>query len=172
MTDTPPETNQKVAKSPSLNPQDVYELIENDKGEIMLIIYATEQEPQNPSFDLNEKARRIELTRGKDDILHIEGLQTETIEKFKTVEKLYICEMKYNPDNNTENEIMYAYTALLKKKEQNEAQPPKQSNQKPEEAKKNLSEKVRQAREEALKRKAQAQTQFQTQSVPPQNQNR
>ena len=170
MTDTPSETNPKVAQSSSLNPQDVYELIENDKGEIMLIIYATGQEPQNPSFALNEKDRRIELTRAKDDILHIEGLQAETVEKFKTVEKLYICEMKYNPDNNTENEIMYAYTALLKKKEQNEAQPPKQSNQKPEEAKKNLSEKVRQAREEALKRKAQAQPQ--TQSVPPQNQNK
>ena len=127
MTDTPPETNPKVAQSSSLNPQDVYELIENDKGEIMLIIYATEQEPQNPSFALNEKDRRIELTRAKDDILHIEGLQAETVEKFKTVEKLYICEMKYNPDNNTENEIMYAYTALLKKKEQNEAQP--QNNQ-------------------------------------------
>lgn len=170
MTDTPPETNPKVAQSSSLNPQDVYELIENDKGEIMLIIYATGQEPQNPSFALNEKDRRIELTRAKDDILHIEGLQAETVEKFKTVEKLYICEMKYNPDNNTENEIMYAYTALLKKKEQNEAQTPKQSNPKPEEAKKNLSEKVRQAREEALKRKAQAQPQ--TQSVPPQNQNK
>ena len=170
MTDTPPETNPKVAQSSSLNPQDVYELIENDKGEIMLIIYATGQEPQNPSFALNEKDRRIELTRGKDDILHIEGLQAETVEKFKTVEKLYICEMKYNPDNNTENEIMYAYNALLKKKEQNEAQTPKQSNPKPEEAKKNLSEKVRQAREEALKRKAQAQPQ--TQSVPPQNQNK
>lgn len=170
MTDTPPETNPKVAQSSSLNPQDVYELIENDKGEIMLIIYATGQEPQNPSFALNEKDRRIELTRAKDDILHIEGLQAETVEKFKTVEKLYICEMKYNPDNNTENEIMYAYTALLKKKEQNEAQPQKQSNPKPEEAKKNLSEKVRQAREEALKRKAQAQPQ--TQSVPPQNQNK
>ena len=170
MTDTPPETNPKVAQSSSLNPQDVYELIENDKGEIMLIIYATGQEPQNPSFALNEKDRRIELTRAKDDILHIEGLQAETVEKFKTVEKLYICEMKYNPDNNTENEIMYAYTALLKKKEQNEAQPQKQSNPKPEEAQKNLSEKVRQAREEALKRKAQAQPQ--TQSVPPQNQNK
>lgn len=170
MTDTPPETNPKVAQSSSLNPQDVYELIENDKGEIMLIIYATGQEPQNPSFALNEKDRRIELTRAKDDILHIEGLQAETVEKFKTVEKLYICEMKYNPDNNTENEIMYAYTASLKKKEQNEAQTPKQSNPKPEEAKKNLSEKVRQAREEALKRKAQAQPQ--TQSVPPQNQNK
>ena len=170
MTDTPPETNPKVAQSSSLNPQDVYELIENDKGEIMLIIYATGQEPQNPSFALNEKDRRIELTRAKDDILHIEGLQAETVEKFKTVEKLYICEMKYNPDNNTENEIMYAYTALLKKKEQNEAQPQKQSNPKPEEAKKNLSEKVRQAREEALKRKAQVQPQ--TQSVPPQNQNK
>lgn len=170
MTDTPPETNPKVAQSSSLNPQDVYELIENDKGEIMLIIYATGQEPQNPSFALNEKDRRIELTRAKDDILHIEGLQAETVEKFKTVEKLYICEMKYNPDNNTENEIMYAYTALLKKKEQNEAQTPKQSNPKPEEAKKNLSEKVRQAREEALKRKAQVQPQ--TQSVPPQNQNK
>lgn len=170
MTDTPPETNPKVAQSSSLNPQDVYELIENDKGEIMLIIYATGQEPQNPSFALNEKDRRIELTRAKDDILHIEGLQAETVEKFKTVEKLYICEMKYNPDNNTENEIMYAYTALLKKKEQNEAQTPKQSNPKPEEAKKNLSEKIRQAREEALKRKAQAQPQ--TQSVPPQNQNK
>ena len=170
MTDTPPETNPKVAQSPSLNPQDVYELIENDKGEIMLIIYATGQEPQSPSFALNEKDRRIELTRAKDDILHIEGLQEETVEKFKTVEKLYICEMKYNPDNNTENEIMYAYTALLKKKEQNEAQTPKQSNPKPEEAKKNLSEKVRQAREEALKRKAQVQPQ--TQSVPPQNQNK
>ncbi len=133
-------------------PEDTYELIENDKGEIMALIYADEKQPQNPSFALNENSRRIELERCKDDLIFIDGLQPEAIEKLKSISNLYVCEMKYNPDENAESEIVHAYIAPLKKKDREDPKPQEQPKQQsPQES---LSEKARQARENILKKMA------------------
>ena len=110
MTET--ETNNETAQ----NPQNVYELMENDAGEIMVLIFAGEGKPVNPTFYLNEKEKLIEITRSKNDIVLIEGLQPDTIEKIKNLKTLYICEMKYNENPEAENEIVNAYAAALKKK--------------------------------------------------------
>ena len=85
MTET--ETNNETAQ----NPQNVYELMENDAGEIMVLIFAGEGKPVNPTFYLNEKEKLIEITRSKNDIVLIEGLQPDTIEKIKNLKTLYIC---------------------------------------------------------------------------------
>ena len=133
-------------------PEDTYELIENDKGEIMALIYADEKQPQNPSFALNENSRRIELERCKDDLIFIDGLQPEAIEKLKSISNLYVCEMKYNPDENAESEIVHAYIAPLKKKDREDPKP--QEKPKPQPTQESLSEKARQARENVLKKMA------------------
>ncbi len=144
---TTPENKDTVTnkpQTPQIAPKDTYELIENDKGEIMALIYADEKQPQNPSFVLNENNRRIELERNKNDLVFIDGLQPEAINKLKNISSLYVCEMKYNPDETAESEIVYAYIAPLKKKDQEEP--------KPQNLQKSLSEKIQQARKNVLKK--------------------
>ena len=100
------------------DPQNVYELMENDDGEVMVLLFAGEGTPQNPSFTLDETNRLIELSRSKNDIVLIEGLLPDAVEKLKKLSVLYVCEMKYNENPEAENEILHAYAAALKKKEQ------------------------------------------------------
>ena len=141
MTET--ETNNETAQ----NPQNVYELMENDAGEIMVLIFAGEGKPVNPTFYLNEKEKLIEITRSKNDIVLIEGLQPDTIEKIKKLKTLYNCEMKYNENPEAENEIVNAYAAALKKKAiepQNELLKAEASQEE------TLAEKARKARENLL----------------------
>ena len=78
------------------DPQNVYELMENDDGEVMVLLFAGEGTPQNPSFTLDETNRLIELSRSKNDIVLIEGLLPDAVEKLKKLSVLYVCEMKYN----------------------------------------------------------------------------
>lgn len=134
-------------QSQTLN-KNVYELMENDDGEVMLLLYADGDAPQNPTFFVNEERKWIELTRNKNDIVYIEGLQTETVEKLKKLTVLYACEMKYNENPDAENEIQYAYAAELRKSEKKA--PVKKNDTSGE----NLSEKVRQAREKVLKKES------------------
>lgn len=129
-----------------LNPKDIYELMENDQGEIMLLLYAGESAPQKAAFRLNEKQRCLELYRNADDTVIIDGLENDSIAKLKQTETLYVCEIKYNEDAESENEILYAYpTAPVK--EPPHAQP---KQQKQEET--SLSEKAREVREKILKK--------------------
>lgn len=82
----------------------------------MVLLFAGEGTPQNPSFTLDETNRLIELSRSKNDIVLIEGLLPDAVEKLKKLSVLYVCEMKYNENPEAENEILHAYAAALKKK--------------------------------------------------------
>ncbi len=128
------------------NSKDIYEIMENDNGEVMILIYAGEEAPQNPGFSLNEAEHLLELTRKKDDIVQIAGLQQDALDKLKNLKTLYICELKYNEDPDAENEILHAYAATLKKKGK-EPQPTELPKPNKQEA---LSEKIRQTRAKVL----------------------
>lgn len=130
----------------SLNPRDVYELMENDQGELMLLLYAGESAPQKAFFHLNEESNCIELYRNPQDTVIIDGLKKDSITKLKQTEILYVCEIKYNENPNSENEILYAYpTSPAKEKTEIPNNAPKAQNI-------SLSEKAKQAREKVLKK--------------------
>lgn len=137
--------NKTMAKTP-INPKDVYELMENDQGEIMLLLYAGETAPQKASFHLNEERKCIELYRNPKDTVIIEGLEKDSIIKLKQAKILYICEIKYNENPDSENEILYAYPTNPIKAPQ---QPKSNVSQT---AEPSISEKAKQAREKILKK--------------------
>ena len=141
MTENIAENNQNQ------NPQNVYELMENDEGEVMVLIFAGEGKPQNPTFALYEKEKLIEIIRSKNDIVLIEGLQPEAMEKIKKLKTLYVCEMKYNEKPEAENEIVNAYAATVKKKP---SSPQEQNSQEAQPQEETLAEKARKARESLL----------------------
>lgn len=128
-----------------LNPKDVYELLENDEGEIMLLLYAGESKPQTAAFHINEKLKNLELYRNDKDLVIIDGLAPESITKLKKIKTLYVCEMKYSTAPDSENEILYAYPATPK-----EVSVPTKEKKGP-----SLSEKAKTAREKVLKKETQ-----------------
>ena len=113
-------SNTQIAK-------DAYDIMENDKGEIMVMLYAGSTQPQKPTFTLKEVEKCLELSRNPQDTVKINGLVEESIEKLKNIKNLYICEMMYKDDSDTEGEIAYAYIATLKKKENAEPEQKKES---------------------------------------------
>ncbi|MCM1322717.1 MAG: hypothetical protein NC218_00850 [Acetobacter sp.] len=132
-----------MAKKPS-SPKDVYELMENDQGEIMLLLYAGESAPQNAFFHLNPERNCLELHRNSKDVVVIEGLETESLTKLKKINILYVCEMKYNETTDEGNEILYAYETSPKSENTQEKTPIPNTP--------SLSEKVKLAREKVLKK--------------------
>ncbi len=97
--------------------KDIYELLENDKKEIMVLIYTNSIPPEDPKFILNEPSRCLEIYRNKKEVIVLNGLQKETIEKIKKLDIIYVCELDAST-TDTENRIIYAYTANLTSKEE------------------------------------------------------
>ncbi len=130
-----------------------YELIENDAGELMIILYANPTPPTKTSFFINEENSSLELNRNPNDTIILDDLASETIEKLKPLKSIYVCELKYNQpqtektkENDDDFEIEYAYTAPHKKKEE------------PTPHKETLQEKLLKAKESLLKKQNETQT--------------
>jgi hypothetical protein len=127
-----------------ISPRDVYELVENDKGEIMVLVYAKEPAPKNSTFFLDTKRGWLRINRTKDNFLFISGLKPEAVKKLKTIKQLYVCELKYTENRDEENEIVYAYSASLQKEVKKVEIASKKEV--------NIAEKAKSAREKVLKK--------------------
>ena len=92
-------------KKKEIIPETHYDLLGNDNGEIMLLIDAASTEPINPSFQINEKDKTLELNRGTQTFI-LKSLKSKLLKELKNLKELYVCEID---DHNTE--VVYAYTA-------------------------------------------------------------
>lgn len=137
----------------NIDPRDVYELMENDNGEIMVLLYAGDTDPLNPFFKLNKQRKCIELSRNAKDVVLIEGLIPDSIEKLSNLKTLYVCELKYTENADEDSEILYAYPAELKSEEIAKDKAANESNGASQTAKESLSVKVKQAREKTLSKR-------------------
>ena len=90
--------------------KDIYELLENDKKEIMVLIYTNDTPPEDPKFILNEASRCLEIYRNRNEVIVLNGLQNETVEKIKKLDIIYVCELDASATDE-ENKITYAYSA-------------------------------------------------------------
>ncbi len=113
------------------NTPNTYEIIENEKGELLVLLYEGKKEPKNPTFFLNKHDKYCKITRNPEDIVLIEDLSEEYIEKISKLTTLYVCELKYeeNKSDNKDSDIVYAYKATkrassAKKNDSNEIKAP------------------------------------------------
>ena len=130
---------------------DSYELIENEKNEIMILLYAGQTEPSNSTYKINEYARQIVIKRNSKDTLYIEDIAPEYMEKIKKLETLYVCELKYNENlkEDDETDILYAYASALEK---NTSKPQKEA-PKEDQTAETIQEKVKKTREKILEQR-------------------
>lgn len=127
-----------------LQDRDSYELIENDAGELMITLYANPSQPQKPSFSLNIKEQSLELVRNSEDTIVLDGLAPETIERLSSLTNIYVCEIKYDEENQSKDDfdIAYIYIAEHKKKIPEEKSPQQ-----------TLQEKLQQTKERVLEKR-------------------
>ena len=141
-----------MVKNPLQN-KDSYELIENDAGDIIITIYANQIKPTNPTFYIDEKENSIRLTKATEDIMFLENLATESIEKIKKLKEICICELKYNPDatedDDFEVESAYIATNITNKQTKTSTPLPPTTPQKEE----TLQEKIKKAKETVLQKR-------------------
>ncbi len=121
--------------------QNIYDIIENEKGEILILLYEGKEAPENPSYFINKREKYIRIARNSKDIVLIEDIDNEYIKKIVAQPSIYVCELKYDETlkEGDESEIVYAYTALpkamlkLKAKEEEEKTSTPQTTDSPEE---------------------------------------
>ena len=96
--------------------QNIYDIIENEKGEILILLYEGKEAPENPSYFINKREKYIRIARNSKDIVLIEDINDENIKKISAQPSIYICELKYDETlkEGDESEIVYAYIALPK----------------------------------------------------------
>lgn len=113
----------------------IYDIIENDKEEILILLYAGKEAPENPSFFLNKDKKYMRLTRNTKDIILIEDIEEKYIKKISKQSCIYVCELKYDEilKEGDESEIVYAYSAFPKTKTKAGAEKEEEKKQKTEE---------------------------------------
>ena len=126
-----------------ISPREIYKLVENDKGEIMLIIYVRNQAPQNSTFLLNPLSGTLSIKRTPTDSLFIAGLALDAIEKLKKITELFICEIDNSKENKKESQIVRTYKAKKEQPNQTEQAAPQKHSQ-------SVAEKAKSARSKVL----------------------
>jgi len=91
---------------------DTFDFLINDEDEVMLLLYEREGEPSTTphiEFDFEEKAAL--LYRNENDILELTDIEANIFDSIQDADKLLICEITKDEDEDGDNAIRYAYEA-------------------------------------------------------------
>lgn len=87
-----------------------FDFMVTDENEVLLLLYARESEPQEPTVELNYDEHTIVLKRNEDDFLTLENIEDEIFDDLQEEDTLLVCEIAPTEDDE-EEEIVYTYEA-------------------------------------------------------------
>lgn len=91
---------------------ETFDFLVNDEDEVMLLLYEREGEPGSNShieFDIESKSAL--LFRSENDVLELEDIPDNILDSIQDADKLLICELSKEQDEDGDNAIRYAYEA-------------------------------------------------------------
>lgn len=89
-----------------------FDFMVTDENDVMLLLYARETAPENPTVKLNKDEHNIILTRSQEDVLTLEDVEDEIFDNLQDDTTLLVCEIE--PSENEEDaEIVYTYEAEI-----------------------------------------------------------
>ena len=89
-----------------------FDFMVTDENDVMLLLYARETAPENPTVTLNKDEHSIILTRNQEDVLTLEDVEDEIFDNLQDDTTLLVCEIE--PSENEEDaEIVYTYEAEI-----------------------------------------------------------
>ena len=89
-----------------------YDFLINDEDEAMLLLYARDGAPENPSIEINPEDGTAVLTRNPEDSVSLEDIPDEVIDSLQEADKLLVCELSLD-DDEKDTQIVYAYEAEI-----------------------------------------------------------
>lgn len=89
-----------------------YDFLINDEDETMLLLYARDSSPENPSIELDIKNKTAFLQRNPNDGVSLSNITDEILDSLQDADKLLVCELSIE-DNQKETQIIYAYEAEI-----------------------------------------------------------
>lgn len=87
-----------------------FDFIITDENEVLLLLYARDTAPQNPTAKLNYDEHTVILSRNSDDVITLENVEDEIFDDLQEEHTLLVCEIEPT-ENEDENEIVYTYEA-------------------------------------------------------------
>jgi len=91
----------------------IFDFMVTEENDVMLLLYARDTAPDNPSVRLDAENHTVELRRNDEDTLTLKEVEDEIFENLIDEETLLVCEIAPT-DNEEENEIIYTYEAEIK----------------------------------------------------------
>ena len=89
-----------------------FDFMVTDENDVMLLLYARETAPENPTVLLNSDEHSIILTRNQEDVLTLENVEDEIFDNLQDDSTLLVCEIEPS-DNEEDAEIVYTYEAEI-----------------------------------------------------------
>ena len=89
-----------------------YDFLINDEDEAMLLLYARDGAPENPSIEINPEDGTAVLTRNPEDSVSLEDIPDEVLDSLQEADKLLVCELILD-DDEKDTQIVYAYEAEI-----------------------------------------------------------
>ncbi len=89
-----------------------FDFMVTDENDVMLLLYARETAPENPTVRLNNDEHSIILTRNQEDVLTLENVEDEIFDNLQDDTTLLVCEIEPS-DNEEDAEIVYTYEAEI-----------------------------------------------------------
>ena len=88
----------------------MYDFVVNDEDEVMLLLYASNTEPQNARFVLNIEENKAELYRNEQECVVLENIPDDIFDSLADADKLLVCEIS-DTEKDEDSEIVFAYEA-------------------------------------------------------------
>lgn len=91
---------------------DTFDFLVNDEDEVMLLLYEREDEPAAaPRIEFNAEEKSALLYRNDNDVVELSGIEDNIFDSLQDADKLLICELSKEEDEDGDNAIRYAYEA-------------------------------------------------------------
>lgn len=98
------------AMSEDFELENTYDFVTNDEDEVMLLLYAGEDEPKNPTIEIDADNRSAILYRNEDDAISLEVIPDDVFDSLLDADSLLVCELS-REENEDDTKIVYAYEA-------------------------------------------------------------
>jgi hypothetical protein len=93
-----------------INEFDTFDFLINEEDEVMLLLYARDGEPNNPSVEVDKEEGLVILYRNDDDHLELRDVAADVFDSLQDADKLMVCELSKDSADE-EAQIIRAYEA-------------------------------------------------------------
>ena len=95
-----------------INEFDTFDFLINEEDEVMLLLYARDGEPKNPSVEVDKKQSIVILYRNDQDHLELRDVSADVFDSLQDADKLMVCELSKSSEGE-EAQIIRAYEAEI-----------------------------------------------------------